>query len=908
MTLATGLQLGPYEILAPLGAGGMGEVYRARDARLDREVAIKVLPEALARDKERILRFEREAKVLASLNHPNIAAIYGFEEFESTRFLVMELAEGETLAQRLNRGPIPIRDTLEIANGIAIALEAAHEKGIIHRDLKPANVKVTPDGTVKVLDFGLAKAMAGDSTGTDIANSPTITMEHTRPGVILGTAAYMSPEQARGRGLDKRTDIWSFGVVLYEFLAGTRPFVGETTSDLVARILERDPDWTSLPASTPPLVQLLLRRCLAKDRNRRLRDIGDARVDLETALTDPTSSGVLLAGAAIASGERKPKRGVVPVAALLIPALLLGAALGWRARASRESVSALPVVRFHVDVPSPYEFHIGDGSDLSSFTLNRSGTMLAFTAYAEGVSRILVRDFAAREARPLPGTEGGEDPFFSPDSRWLGYFAGDKLMKVPVHGGPALTICEATGPDGAWLEDGTIVFKASNSMSLVRVGEKGGTPTELAVAGQSRRSVDGKQLLLGFQTLRAIPGADYILAGVWDGTTIEDYALVSVSLADGTVRSVMHDGVDPHFVAPEYLLFLRGSSILAAPFDLQAGEVTGEPVQVIEGVVSSKWADSALFAASVSGTLAYVPGGRQGPGRRLIRVDAAGKSEPLMENAEAIVGGMRVSPDGGEVIVTTLRRNIDLWSFNVARRSLTLVNNIGESWNPVWTSDSQAIVFQQVIPEQPRSVVRKRIDGSMAAEPVPIESPDRIGTNSFSPDGTQLLVTLEEVSPERRSDIALYRWGQIGPTEPVLGGSADESDATFAPDGKHFAYVSNETGRYEVFVRTLSDTGAKRQISQAGGREPVWSRDGKKLFFLDHKAVLHAVSVDLDAGPQFSAPEKLFDTAGMATTDLWGVYDVLPDGGFVMVQPADWEKQTPRIHVVLNWREELMKR
>ena len=281
MTLTPNTQLGPYSIVAPLGAGGMGEVYRARDARLDRDVAIKVLPEALARDKERILRFEREAKVLASLNHPNIAAIYGFEEFEGKRLLVMELAEGETLAERLDRGPIPMRDALEFASGIAIALEAAHEKGIIHRDLKPANVKVTPDGTVKVLDFGLAKAMTGDATGTDIANSPTITVEHTRPGVVLGTAAYMSPEQARGRPLDKRTDIWSFGAVLYECLTRRRPFLGETTSDLVAKILEREPDWNALPPETSATIRQLLRRCLAKDRNKRLRDIGDARIELQ---------------------------------------------------------------------------------------------------------------------------------------------------------------------------------------------------------------------------------------------------------------------------------------------------------------------------------------------------------------------------------------------------------------------------------------------------------------------------------------------------------------------------------------------------------------------------------------------------------------------------------------------------
>ncbi len=906
--LPLNFRLGPYEVLAPLGAGGMGEVYRARDTRLDRDVAIKVLPDVLAHDPDRVARFQREAKVLASLSHPNIAAVYGFEESGGKRFLVMELAEGQTLAERLQRGPLLLRDALEIAILIAQGLEAAHEKSIIHRDLKPANIKVTQDGMVKVLDFGLAKALAGDESATNIANSPTLTVEHTAPGVVLGTAAYMSPEQARGRGVDKRTDIWSFGVVLYECLSGMRPFRGETTSDLVARILEREPDWALLPAGTPPLVQLLLRRCLAKDRNKRLRDIGDARVELETALTDPTSSGLLLAGAAIGAGAGEPRRRVAGGALLLVPILLLGAGLGWWVGASRDPVPVSPVVRFNVEVPAPFELRTDDGSSLSTLCLNRSGTMLAFTARAEGAKRIFVRDFAAGEARSLPGTEGGRDPFFSPDGRWVGFFANGKLMKVPVAGGPALTICDSSGSGATWLDDGKIVFTIAGGRSLLRVSEHGGSPTELAVAGQSRRSVDGKQLLLGFQTVHALPGANYLVAGVWDGATTEDYALVSVSLADGTVRALMHDGVDPYYVAPGHLLFLRGSSIMAAPFDAQSGKVTGEPVQVLEGVVSSKWADRAMFAASMNGAIAYVPGGRLGPGRRLIRVTSAGKSEPLMDNTEAIVGGVGLSPDGREVIVTTLRRNIDLWSFSLARRSLTLVNNVGETWNPVWTPDSLAIVFKQIIPEKPPRVVRKRADGSGAAEPVPIEGSDEINPTSFSPDGTQLLVTLEEVSPDHRSDIALYRWGQPGLTETVLDSAADESSGMFAPDGKHFAYISNETGRYEVFVRTLSDAGNKRQVSQAGGHEPVWSRDGKKLFFLDNKEVMYAVDVDWDAGLQLSVPQKLFETAGIATTDLWGIYDVLPDGDFVMVQPAEWEKQAPRIRVVLNWREEFKKR
>jgi Tol biopolymer transport system component/predicted Ser/Thr protein kinase len=886
----------------------MGEVYRARDTRLDRDVAIKVLPEPLTRDAERVARFQREAKLLASLNHPHIAHVYGFEEADGKKFLVLEYVEGETLAHRLQRGAMPVEESQELGIQVAEALEAAHEKGIIHRDLKPGNVMVTLAGAAKVLDFGLAKALSEESGISGPTDSPTITAHYTRPGVILGTAAYMSPEQARGRSVDKRTDIWSFGCLLYECLTGRRAFDGETSTDVIGAILHKEPDWAALPADTPALVQFVLRRCLAKDRNKRLRDIGDARVDLETALTDPTSSGFLLAGAAIAGGARRPRRGVVLVAVLLVPVLLFGAGLGWRVRALRESVPP-PVVRFNVEVPPPFEYAIGEGSNLNSMSLNRNGTMLAFTAHSEGVNRIFVRDFAAAEARCLTGTEGGTNPFFSPDGRWLGFLAGGKLMRVPLSGGLTLTICDANASGGTiWLEDGTVVYGIPGGSRIMRVSDRGGSPTELAVAGQSQRSVDGKQLLLGFQTLHAVPGADYILAGVWDGTTIEDYALVSVSLADGSVRSVMQDGVDPYYVSPGFLLFLRGSSIMSAPFDAKAGQVTGEPVQVIEGVVSSQWADKALFTASVNGTLAYVPGGRQGPGRRLIQVDPSGKSEPLMANAEAVVGGMRASPDGSEVIVTTLRRNIDVWSFSLARRSLTLVNNVGESWRPVWTPDGQAIVFQQIIPEQPRSVVRKRADGSAAAELIPIGGADDLQPSSFSPDGTLLLLTLEKAFPKPHSKIVLHQLGQPGLTTMVGNGSTVAFNGMFAPDGKHFAYVSDETGRDEVFVRTIAESGVKRQVSQAGGREPVWSRDGKKLFFLNDKAGMHAVSVDWGDGPQFSAPQKLFDTTGIATTNLWGVYDVLPDGGFVMVQPADWEKQEPRIHVVLNWREEFAKR
>ncbi len=896
MLLTPNTKLGPYEVLSSLGAGGMGEVYRARDSRLDRDVAIKLLPETFARDTERMARFQREAKVLASLSHTNIAAVYGFEEFEGKRFLVMELAEGETLAERLQRGPLPIRDSLEIASLVAQGVEAAHEKGIIHRDLKPANVKVTAEGVLKVLDFGLAKALTGDTSATDIANSPTITVEHTRPGVVLGTAAYMSPEQARGRVLDKRTDIWSFGVILYECLTAQRPFIGETTSDLVARILERDPDWTALPKETPPLVQLLLRRCLAKDRNKRLRDIGDARVDLEAAIHDPTTSGWLLGDAALRTTSSKRERSGAWMAVSAVFVAILGVASGWALRDWRASTAPRAVIRFVLDFPASYSL-TGEG-DGASLALDPTGGTLAFAAEAKGISRIFVRELSADEARPMPGTEGGKAPFFSPDGRWLGFSAGGKLMKVPVAGGPSLSLCDKSSEDAAWLDDGTIVF--GGERSLVRVSENGGTPQELAVAGPTKRAVDGQQLLLGFQTVCAVPGASYVLAGVWDGVSIQDYDVVSVSLSDGAVRSVMQNAVDPHYVAPGYLVFLRGTSVLAVPFDERRGVVQGEPFQVIEGVVASKWADQAKFATSTNGTLAFVPGGRPGPGRRLIRVDSNGKAEPLMDGVDAMVGGILVSPSGRDVAVVTLRRQIELWSFSMSRQSFTLVNNTGETWGPVWTSDGESLVFQRTVPEQEPKIVQQRADGSGPAEPISIEKLGDANPSSFSPDGSMLFMT-------RNDDVILHRWGQTGPPELILGTSADEGDAMFAPDGKHFAYVSNESSRDEVFVRTIPDSGRKWQVSTTGGYAPRWSRDGKTLFFLDDKGVLHASSIETDSVFHSSSPQRLFDTNGIATTDLWGAYDVLPDGSFVMVEPADWEKQPSRIHIVVNWVAELPK-
>jgi serine/threonine-protein kinase len=414
-------------------------------------------------------------------------------------------------------------------------------------------------------------------------------------------------------------------------------------------------------------------------------------------------------------------------------------------------------------------------------------------------------------------------------------------------------------------------------------------------------------LVLGFTSLERVPGSPYLLASVWDGVSIEDYAIVSVSLTDGSLRPVVRNALDARFVAPDRLVFFRESSLLASPFDPASGQVTGEAVQVVDGVRCGHWADDGQFAVSASGTLAYVAGGRQGPGRRLIRVDSNGKAEPLMDGVDALVGGLLVSPNGRDVAVITLRREVALWAFNLDRRNYTLINNVGESWSPVWTPDGAAMVFKQIVPGKEEVLVRKSSSGGGVGEPLAIQELGNAAPTSFSQDGTMLLMTVDSRSPERREDIMLHRLGHSGPPEIILGTGANESDAMFSPDGKHFAHISNEPGRYEVFVRAFPDTGRKWQISTSGGSSPRWSKDGKRLFFLDGQDFMTAVTIETDNGFSVSPPQRLFDVKTVATTELQGegAYDVLPDGSFVMVQPAEWEKQPARIQVVLNWSAEL---
>ncbi|MCH9034460.1 MAG: serine/threonine-protein kinase, partial [Planctomycetes bacterium] len=622
MTLSAGTEFGPYKIIAPLGAGGMGEVYRARDAKLDREVAIKVLPDTFARDPERIARFQREAKVLASLNHPSIAAIYGFEESDGKRFLVLELVEGETLAERLRGGVLPVDEALEVCKQIAEALEAAHEKGVIHRDLKPGNVMIRPDGSVKVLDFGLAKAFSpiDEVSPTQIAESPTITAAFTRPGVVLGTAAYMSPEQARGKPLDKRTDIWSFGVVLYECLGGRRPFEGETATDLIAKILERDPDWTGLPGDTPLTVQLLLKRCLQKDRKRRLHDIGDARIEIEEALSEPWVEKATLAGV-----SRPTRWGLaVPwsITALMVIIVISLIVRGWMG--STPSVPRL-VWRFAIDLPAEAPVAVADNL---SVALSPDGTRLVYVGERDGGTQLYLRVIDEFAVTPIPGTEDGTGPFFSPDGKWVGYFdyRAGKLKKVPLRGGGTIDICDAppSSRGASWGMDDVIVFTRGITGGLYTVSATGGTPQPLATPDfeKGEKSCRLPQIL---------PGGKGVLftMSTSDIDSYDEASIAVVLLETGERKILFKGGSNARYAPTGHIVYARAGSLMAVPFDLERLEVTGPPFQILKGVVTSDIYGSAQFSFSGDGTLIYVPGGPEIYYSRLVLVDRRGEFHPL---------------------------------------------------------------------------------------------------------------------------------------------------------------------------------------------------------------------------------------------------------------------------------------
>jgi len=888
MPLSAGAKLGSYEVVSAIGAGGMGEVYQAHDTKLRRDVAIKVLPEAFAHDADRLSRFRREAQLLASLNHPNIATIHGLEDSNGTSYLVMELVPGDTLAQRIKRdGAVPVEEALTIAKQIAEALEAAHEKGIIHRDLKPANVKLTPEGKVKVLDFGLAKAFAGDASTEDMSNSPTLSMAATMQGVILGTAAYMSPEQARGKAVDKRTDIWAFGCVLYELLTGKQTFHGEDVTDILGAVLRMEPDWSRLPGAVPQKIRDLLRRCLQKDKAQRFRDAGDARIELEDAIAAPKDSG---ATQAALTSTSKLLLAVGAVAAVLVVFLGVTSWGWWRSTRPVER----PLVRLDVDLGPDVSLGSSFGADA---ILSPDGTRMVYVSQ----NRLFTRRLDQPNTTELAGTQGAYAPFFSPDGQWVAFVATGKLKKISVDGGSAITLCDApNGTGGSWDKDGNIIAGLGDNDGLSRIPSAGGPPTPVTDLQSGEITHRWPQILPGGKAVLFTAST----TGVgFDGANIE-----VMSLTDHRRKTLVRGGTYGRYLPSGHLIFVNRGTLFAVPFDLSRLEVRGTPSPVLDQV-GYNVGGSAQFDFSQTGTLIYRSGGGGGGLFTVQWLDAAGKTQPLLAKPDAYQHPS-LSPDGSRLAVNTS----DIWVYDWQRDTMTrLTFGSTTSIYPIWSPDGRYILFSTLGAHGGMSWTRS--DGSGKPQ-LFTQSKNLQIPWSITADGKRL--AFYEFAPETSSDlwtVALESDGSVlraGKPEPYLQTPFDERHPSFSPDGRWMAYSSDESGSFQVYVRAFPDKGGKWQISNSGGLYPVWSRNGHELFFRteDNQIMVASYTVKGDsfvANKPLVWSEKKIGNLGQLAN-----YDLAQDGKrIIALMPAETAAgQKAQSHVIFleNFFDEVRRK
>jgi serine/threonine-protein kinase len=900
MTLPAGAQLGPYQVLSPLGAGGMGEVYRARDTRLGREVALKVLAAAFADDADRMARFQREAHLLAALNHPGIATIHGLEDSDGRRALVMELVPGPTLAERIAQGALPLEEALPIARQIAEALEYAHEHGVVHRDLKPANVKLTADGDVKVLDFGLAKALADDPTVPDISQSPTLSAVATRAGMILGTAAYMSPEQAKGKAVDRRTDVWSFGVVLYEMLSGRRVFTGETAAETLASVLKTEPDWDGLPAGTPASVRRLLRRCLEKDPRRRMQAIGEARITLEDVL-----AGVAYEqGAESAIGRSQASaRNVWPwLAAAAALALGLGLGIRW---SRREAPPAKAAMRLSIEAGTDAPIFLGYGTSLA---LSPDGSTLTFVGLNdEGGRQLFLRRLDQATASPLAGTENANDPFFSPDGTWIGFFADSKLRKIATTGGAAVALCDA--PDdrgGSWAEDGTIFFTPTGSVGagVLRISAEGGVPEPFT-------KVDPTVGIATDRWPQALPGGAVLFTSFHRTAGYDDASLVVQREAGGERKVVHRGGYHGRYLRSGHLVYVHKGTLFVAPFDLARLEVTGSAAPALDGVYSRPGAAGSQFAFSDAGLLAYLPGPSRGQELPLQWLDASGKTEVL--RATPFDGAnIRFSPDGRRLAMNIYDgTQHDVWLYEWERDTISRFTFDSENdLVPIWAPDGRAIAFASARADKTPNLYLQPVDGAGATVRL-TQSRNMQTPNAWHPSGTSLV--FEEQTVAGGTDLMLLpletdpttSWKPGKPTV-LLGSPAVESDATFSPDGRWLAYSSNDSGRFEVYVRAFPGSAGQWQVSTGGGRFPVWSRTVNHLFY--RAADLKLMVTEFVADDSFRAGKPRAWSARLDDRGPNRSFDLHPDGKrFAVLRSLAPEAKRTHISFIFNFADELRR-
>jgi eukaryotic-like serine/threonine-protein kinase len=888
MTLSVGTRLGPYEILSPLGAGGMGQVYRARDTGLGRDVALKTLPDSVTHDTERLARFRREAQVLASLNHPHVGAIYGLEQVDGQQVLVLEFVDGETLAHRIARGPIPVDDAVGMAAQIAAALEAAHDKGIIHRDLKPANIALTKEGAVKVLDFGLAKAVGpGVASGAgDVLNSPTITSPAalTMGGTILGTAAYMSPEQARGKAVDERSDVWAFGCVLFEMLTGRRPFGTEDLSATLASVLRDEPDWQALPAAARPLASLL-RRLLEKDPARRLRNMGDVKL-LLTDAEQPTSPLVAVENVA----ARPHHRWVVGAAAVGVAVGGVSAALllPWQ----RGATPTPRIERFALTSDAAPPSTEPSGRNLA---ISPDGSRVVYTTGSSPQYQLVVRSIDQVDGTVIAGTDRARDPFFSADGRQIGYATLDELRRVPVDGGSSIRICRVSVvfSGASWAPDDSIIFAQGGGLGLFRVPAAGGEPELIAAPDPSKGESN-------YLRPTVLPDGRSVLYTVVLGSG--QTRIVARRLGGRDATTVVESGFGAEYLPSGHLVYGQDQRLMAVPFDPTAFRATGSPVP-IQGDVSTKPLTAvANVVATGDGTVVYFSGGPSGGPRQLVWVDHGGAQTRALEQPLEQPRYPRLSPDGGRLAITTGPTGAgNVWVHDLTAASRRPLKLTFEDHNlfPIWSSDGRRIVF----------ITRGRANylNTVAADGSSLE-PEILATNdepqvpmTWVPGTDLVLVAGVTVRAETRQDLKLFQ--MTGRSwRHWLQTRFEETEARVSADGKWVAYTSDQTGQPEVWVRSFLDAGTPIRVSPDGGHDAVWSPDGRELFYRNGTRMMAAKVAPAAPTMRVESPRQLFD--GGFEPGSQRAFDVGPDGRFLMVAASPRDSSASLV-LVRNWGHQI---
>ena len=903
--------LGPYPIERELGRGGMGVVYLGRDPRLNRPVAIKIIPDALAQNPDNLARFEREARLLAAVNHPNIASVYGVEEADGHRMLVMEYVAGETLGDRLSRGPLPIAEALDIGRQVASGIEAAHEGGIVHRDLKPGNVRVTPDGVVKVLDFGLAKG--GMTANAELAQSPTLTYSPTGLGVILGTAGYMSPEQARGKAVDRRADIWAFGCLLFESLTARKIFEGETVSDTIARILESEPPWTDLPAATPPRVRELLRRCLEKDLKKRQRDIGDVRIELEEAIAASASSSQ--SGRLFPAAETRPKTWVRAATAMAL--VVVGAAVGiviWNFAGFGTRTPASGPVNLSVAMPS--NLRAGDASFArDGRSLIVRGSYRRPDGTDDPVGRLFLRSLDSYELKPIAGTEGLVAYVRSPDGKWLAVLkpvseqsVEQRLWRISVDGSapPSPVVdWDRQWAELIWLEDGSGLIHASLGTKLLRVPMSGGSPTQPIALTLEKGA--------GYPSFRdELPGGRGVLMQVegWGPRGYElDVWLLNPSTGKATrlIESAGHPTYLETTRGAGHILFSRGNALMSVPFDLSTLKIGTEAIATFDGLRSNTW-DHGFFQVSANGHLLFEPGGRLGVDRKLVVVSSTREVTPFMADARPFEAALSVSSDGRQVavVVPNARGTYEVWlgakDRPGLRRALTFPN--ADSSNPEWSPNGAWLAFSRNGRDMDDGAYIQRTDGTAAARTLlKVTSLDQgVGVVDWAGDGSGVFLSRQNGSESELLYVPVSAAGEPGPAKPVPISKGFQGRGQVSPNGKLLAFLANDSGSNELYVVGLNGaalSGDPLVVTSGGGSEPRWSADSRRLYFRKPPSLLMSVAIDAAPTLRAAAPALVHDLKPLRLNPI--EWDILPDGRLIGIQMGAGEDDVTSYSIVLNW-------